>query len=160
MAFCGEVFSSSSTHRRDYDVFLSFRGEDTLTGFINHLYSALCAGGINTFMDYEQSRGEEILVEVIMIHAFTNFILLIWFVITSACKIRKVFYLIILSSTKLVDLQRSNYEFFQCILETFFSPRIYWLFHSNIGCGFLVRLFPHLSRVFMQLLTKISKLIS
>ena len=78
MAFCGEVFSSSSTHRWDYDVFLSFRGEDTLTGFISHLYSALCAGDINTFMDYEPLRGEEILVEVIKVIEWSRVLVIVF----------------------------------------------------------------------------------
>ncbi|MED6204487.1 hypothetical protein PIB30_009492 [Stylosanthes scabra] len=35
---------------RKHDVFLSFRGEDTSNGFTTHLYSALCAKGIKTYM--------------------------------------------------------------------------------------------------------------
>ena len=54
--------SSSSTHRWSYDVFLSFRGEDTCYGFTGHLYKALCDKGFNTFMDNDLQRGEEISV--------------------------------------------------------------------------------------------------
>ncbi|VVA39329.1 PREDICTED: TMV resistance [Prunus dulcis] len=43
-----------------YDVFLSFRGEDTRTNFTDHLYKALCDKGIYTFIDRELVRGEEI----------------------------------------------------------------------------------------------------
>ena len=45
-----------------YDVFLSFRGEDTRNGFTGHLYKALDRKGIDTFiMDNEKLRaGEEI----------------------------------------------------------------------------------------------------
>ncbi|RVW64980.1 TMV resistance protein N [Vitis vinifera] len=44
-----------------YDVFLSFRGEDTRLGFAAHLYEALCRRGVNTFFDdYEIRRGESI----------------------------------------------------------------------------------------------------
>ena len=44
-----------------YDVFLSFRGEDTRFGFTGHLYSALTDRGINTFIDDEElGRGKEI----------------------------------------------------------------------------------------------------
>ncbi|RZB92294.1 TMV resistance protein N [Glycine soja] len=44
-----------------YDVFLSFRGEDTRHGFTGHLYSALHSKGIHTFIDDEGlQRGEEI----------------------------------------------------------------------------------------------------
>ncbi|XP_027924366.1 toll/interleukin-1 receptor-like protein [Vigna unguiculata] len=44
-----------------YDVFLSFRGEDTRHGFTGNLYKALCDGGIHTFIDDEDLQsGEEI----------------------------------------------------------------------------------------------------
>ncbi|KAL6315879.1 hypothetical protein AAG906_012215 [Vitis piasezkii] len=55
--------SSSSTPVRpwDYEVFLSFRGEDTRRNFTDHLYAALIRKGIVTFRDDEGlSRGEEI----------------------------------------------------------------------------------------------------
>ncbi|XP_050260694.1 disease resistance protein RUN1-like [Quercus robur] len=44
---------SSSTPRWKYDVFLSFRGEDTRTSFTDHLYVALKQRGIVTFRDEE-----------------------------------------------------------------------------------------------------------
>ena len=65
MAFHGGASSSSSTPRWDFDVFLSFRGEDTRGGFTPHLYSALCERGIYTFIDDKLPRGEEISDEVI-----------------------------------------------------------------------------------------------
>ncbi|XP_031500782.1 disease resistance protein RUN1-like [Nymphaea colorata] len=44
-----------------YDVFLSFRGEDTRKGFTSHLYNALCQRGIFTFIDSEDlEKGERI----------------------------------------------------------------------------------------------------
>ncbi|XP_059455248.1 disease resistance protein RPV1-like [Corylus avellana] len=53
--------SSPSTNLRPYDVFLSFRGEDTRTNFTAYLFKALCQNGINTFKDDEQLKsGEEI----------------------------------------------------------------------------------------------------
>lgn len=53
--------SSSSRHGRTYDVFLSFRGEDTRKQFIDHLYVALAHAGIRSFRDDDElSRGEEI----------------------------------------------------------------------------------------------------
>ena len=57
--------SSSSTHRWSYDVFLSFRGEDTRNGFTGHLYKALCDNGIYTFIDDDLRRGEEISEELL-----------------------------------------------------------------------------------------------
>lgn len=44
-----------------YDVFLSFRGEDTRKGFTDHLYNALEREGIYTFRDDEKlKRGTSI----------------------------------------------------------------------------------------------------
>ncbi|XP_028751266.1 uncharacterized protein LOC114711083 [Neltuma alba] len=44
-----------------YDVFLSFRGEDTRKSFATHLYSALKQAGIDIYMDEERiERGEGI----------------------------------------------------------------------------------------------------
>ncbi|XP_019189412.1 PREDICTED: toll/interleukin-1 receptor-like protein [Ipomoea nil] len=45
----------------EYDVFLSFRGEDTRKTFTDHLYSALCQTGIRTFRDDEELRKGEYL---------------------------------------------------------------------------------------------------
>ncbi|CAL5422259.1 unnamed protein product [Camellia sinensis] len=42
---------SSSRPRYTYDVFLSFRGEDTRDNFVSHLYTALTHKGIRTFKD-------------------------------------------------------------------------------------------------------------
>ncbi|KAK2632741.1 hypothetical protein EUGRSUZ_L01144 [Eucalyptus grandis] len=44
----------------DYDVFLSFRGEDTRAGFVSHLHSALCRSGVRVYIDEELPRGERI----------------------------------------------------------------------------------------------------
>ncbi|KAL4593816.1 hypothetical protein ACB092_M011100 [Castanea dentata] len=53
--------SSSSTRQPKYDVFLSFRGEDTRINFTDHLYVALNQKGIITFRDEEGlERGESI----------------------------------------------------------------------------------------------------
>ncbi|XP_034228533.1 disease resistance protein RPV1-like [Prunus dulcis] len=53
-------FSSFLPYPWKYDVFLSFRGLDTRNNFTGHLYSNLIRNGINTFMDDELQRGEEI----------------------------------------------------------------------------------------------------
>ncbi|XP_048439295.1 disease resistance protein RPV1 isoform X2 [Pyrus x bretschneideri] len=53
--------SSSCTRSWTYDVFLSFRGEDTRYNFVGHLYNNLVQKGIKTFIDDEAlQRGEEI----------------------------------------------------------------------------------------------------
>ncbi|XP_042476728.1 uncharacterized protein LOC122058216 isoform X2 [Macadamia integrifolia] len=50
--------SSSSLHTSgwDYEVFLSFRSEDTGSNFTDHLYNALLDIGIHTFRDNEELR--------------------------------------------------------------------------------------------------------
>ncbi|KAF5464315.1 hypothetical protein F2P56_014399 [Juglans regia] len=53
--------SSSVTSPWLYDVFLSFRGEDTRDTFTAHLYHALIQKGIRTFIDDDEvKRGDEI----------------------------------------------------------------------------------------------------
>ncbi|KAJ9675908.1 hypothetical protein PVL29_024734 [Vitis rotundifolia] len=52
------VPSSSSMHHWKYDVFLSFKGEDTHQSFTAHLHAVLCQMGINTFKDNKLRRGE------------------------------------------------------------------------------------------------------
>ena len=55
-----EGTSSFFTHKWEYDVFLSFRGEDTRNGFISHLHQALCNAGFYTFFDDYLQRGEDV----------------------------------------------------------------------------------------------------
>ncbi|XP_061944132.1 disease resistance protein RUN1-like isoform X2 [Populus nigra] len=56
-----EPESSRSRPEGTYDVFLSFRGEDTRKKFTDHLYTALVQAGIHTFRDDDElPRGEEI----------------------------------------------------------------------------------------------------
>ncbi|KAL6311230.1 hypothetical protein AAG906_000318 [Vitis piasezkii] len=59
--------SSSSTSIRQYnfDVFLSFRGEDTRYNFTDHLFVNLHRMGIKTFRDDQLKRGEEIKLELL-----------------------------------------------------------------------------------------------
>ncbi|KEH25093.1 disease resistance protein (TIR-NBS-LRR class) [Medicago truncatula] len=46
---------------RSYEVFLSFRGEDTRTSFTSHLYASLQNNGINVFKDNDLlQRGDHI----------------------------------------------------------------------------------------------------
>ncbi|KAL1146200.1 hypothetical protein V6Z11_A11G356100 [Gossypium hirsutum] len=57
--------TSSSISRKKYDVFLSFRGEDTRKNFTDHLYDALNRSGIVTFRDDPKlEAGEEIAPEL------------------------------------------------------------------------------------------------
>ncbi|KAJ9551873.1 hypothetical protein OSB04_015918 [Centaurea solstitialis] len=60
--------SNSSIHKTSfrYDVFLSFRGEDTRTNFIDHLYHALKQENIETYKDDENlERGKKISMELV-----------------------------------------------------------------------------------------------
>ena len=58
--------SPSSNSQWKYDVFLSFRGEDTHDNFTDHLYTALKHKGIITFRDDERlERGKEISSELL-----------------------------------------------------------------------------------------------
>ncbi|KAJ7005091.1 disease resistance RPP13-like protein 1 isoform X1 [Populus alba x Populus x berolinensis] len=58
--------SSSSRPGWDYDVFLSFRGEDTRKNFTDHLFTALQKAGIRTFRDDDELRiGEEISLQLL-----------------------------------------------------------------------------------------------
>ena len=59
--------SSSSSYRCDYDVFLSFQGEDTRNNFTSHLYKALCDQGFNTFINNDLQKGEEISMELLKV---------------------------------------------------------------------------------------------
>ncbi|XP_030957409.1 TMV resistance protein N-like isoform X1 [Quercus lobata] len=59
-----QAFSSSFTQQCKYDVFLSFRGEDTRNGFTSNLNGILRHNGISTFMDDELQRGEKISTEL------------------------------------------------------------------------------------------------
>ncbi|TYG96491.1 hypothetical protein ES288_A11G354700v1 [Gossypium darwinii] len=57
--------TSSSNSRKKFDVFLSFRGEDTRNNFTDHLYDALSRSGIVTFRDDPKlEAGEEIAPEL------------------------------------------------------------------------------------------------
>jgi hypothetical protein len=52
---------ASVAHEFVYDVFLSFRGEDTRYGFTGNLWKALNDNGVRTFMDDDELRkGDEI----------------------------------------------------------------------------------------------------
>ncbi|XP_054782078.1 disease resistance protein RPV1-like [Prosopis cineraria] len=52
--------SSSAFPSKKYDVFISFRGDDTRTSFTSHLYAALCRNKVETYIDYRLHKGDEI----------------------------------------------------------------------------------------------------
>ena len=57
--------SPAPTGKFNFDVFLSFRGEDTRYNFTDHLFENLKRMGINTFRDDKLERGEEITQELL-----------------------------------------------------------------------------------------------
>ena len=58
--------SSSSSRKWKYDVFLSFRGEDTRKSFTDHLYASLKQKGVFTFKDDKNlERGKPISPELL-----------------------------------------------------------------------------------------------
>ena len=59
------AFLPSFTQQFKYDVFLSFKGEDTRNNFTSNLNGILRHKGINTFMDDELQRGEKISTELL-----------------------------------------------------------------------------------------------
>ena len=56
---------ASSHQLKNFDVFLSFRGENTRRGFVSHLHKALTQQGIQTFIDDNLHRGENITEELL-----------------------------------------------------------------------------------------------
>lgn len=66
MATKGLSEASSSRSKSKYEVFLSFRGEDTWKNFTVHLYATLLSAGVNTFRDDDElARGKDISSELL-----------------------------------------------------------------------------------------------
>ncbi|KAL3725168.1 hypothetical protein ACJRO7_030220 [Eucalyptus globulus] len=62
-SFCQILMASSSSlkHKKDYDIFLTFRGIDIRKSFLSHLDTALKQNGLSTYIDSKEMRkGEEI----------------------------------------------------------------------------------------------------
>ena len=62
------TLASSSSHHaslKKYDVFISFRGEDTRAGFISHLYKALRREHIHTYIDNLIEKGDQVWAELV-----------------------------------------------------------------------------------------------
>lgn len=52
--------SSTNIPQQKHEVFLSFRGEDTRYTFTGHLHATLTRLQVNTYIDYNLQRGDEI----------------------------------------------------------------------------------------------------
>ena len=71
--------STSSTSRWKFEVFISFRAEDTLDGFTDHLYDALNQKGILTFRDNKTlERGESISTENLKVIIESRFVIVVF----------------------------------------------------------------------------------
>ncbi|RDX72266.1 TMV resistance protein N, partial [Mucuna pruriens] len=55
------IRTSSSPHNKCFDVFVSFRGEDTRYGFTDHLFAALQRKGVVAFRDHQIIKKGELL---------------------------------------------------------------------------------------------------
>ncbi|KAH7565768.1 hypothetical protein JRO89_XS08G0014000 [Xanthoceras sorbifolium] len=60
MASSYSCCSDTTTRGTKFDVFLSFRCEDTRYTFTSHLYAALSRTKIETFIDYQIRKGDDI----------------------------------------------------------------------------------------------------
>ncbi|KAL8090840.1 TMV resistance protein N-like [Apium graveolens] len=63
MAASTSYNQNPSSPPTSWDVFLSFRGEDTRNSFTSHLYKDLCRDGIKTFMDNPELRSGDVISE-------------------------------------------------------------------------------------------------
>ena len=71
--------STSSTSRWKFEVFISFRAEDTLDGFTDHLYAALNQKGILTFGGNKTlERGGSILTENLKVIIESRFVIVVF----------------------------------------------------------------------------------
>ncbi|XP_020967384.1 TMV resistance protein N-like [Arachis ipaensis] len=70
--------SSQASLTHQYDVFISFRGEDTRNGFTSHLHSALRRNLIETFIDYRIQKGGGIWNELVEAIRDSNLFLVIF----------------------------------------------------------------------------------
>ncbi|XP_068343811.1 disease resistance protein RPV1-like isoform X2 [Pyrus communis] len=59
-AVVDDADADNPPRREKYDVFISFRGEDTRLGITSHLHAALLQKKIETYIDNRLQRGEEI----------------------------------------------------------------------------------------------------
>ncbi|MCH82114.1 TIR-NBS-LRR resistance protein [Trifolium medium] len=64
MAMASSSTSSNTFDLKKYDVFISFRGDDTRAGFTSHLHAALGRTKYNTYIDYRIQKGDQVWAEL------------------------------------------------------------------------------------------------
>ncbi|MCI05550.1 TMV resistance protein N-like, partial [Trifolium medium] len=57
--------SSSLLDLKKYDVFISFRGDDTRVGFTSHLHAAIKRSHFETYIDYRITKGNHVWSELV-----------------------------------------------------------------------------------------------
>ncbi|MCH80753.1 TIR-NBS-LRR resistance protein, partial [Trifolium medium] len=65
MASSSSFNSAATTSLKKYDVFISFRGEDTRVGFTGHLHAALKRSYLETYIDYRIEKGNQVWAELV-----------------------------------------------------------------------------------------------
>ena len=60
----GCASSSSLSVTKKYDVFITFRGDDTRSDFASHLHAALRRNNVDTYIDYRIEKGAKIWLEI------------------------------------------------------------------------------------------------
>jgi len=63
---------------KKYDVFISFRGDDTRNGFTSHLHAALCRTYFNTYIDYMIEKGAQVWAELVKAIKDSNLFLVVF----------------------------------------------------------------------------------
>ena len=72
------TFASTSSLQWNYDVFLSFKGEDTRFNCTDHLYTNFIGRGIHTFRDDSLKRGKEIAPKLLKVIEESRFALILF----------------------------------------------------------------------------------
>ncbi|CAJ2663628.1 unnamed protein product [Trifolium pratense] len=61
---CSSSQAMTTVDLKKYDVFISFRGEDTRPGFTSHLHAALKRKNLETYIDYRIEKGNQVWTEL------------------------------------------------------------------------------------------------
>jgi hypothetical protein len=66
VAMASSSFQAMTTaDLKKYDVFISFRGDDTRVGFTSHLHAALKRSYLETYIDYRIEKGNQVWAELV-----------------------------------------------------------------------------------------------
>ncbi|XP_058743528.1 disease resistance protein RPV1-like [Vicia villosa] len=65
MSVSSSSFFSRASSLKKYDVFISFRGDDTRAGFTSHLHASLCRSNLETYIDYRIQKGNDVWEELV-----------------------------------------------------------------------------------------------